>query len=196
MKKPVTVTIFVMVFALFAEKLRGIDSSDTRLLEQPAISDSHVAFIYAHDLWVAERDGSYPRRLTVDEGMESRPVFSPDGRYIAFSAEYDGNTDVFVVPVEGGIPTRLTWHPYSDLVEGFTPDGKSVLFLSQRNVFTRRFTQFYTVPMEGGFPEQLPIPNAYHACYSPDGKYMAYTPNRPGTSTGLTWLRAQRRNSP
>ena len=154
----------------------AIDPNDTRMMEQPAISQDHIAFIYAHDLWVANLDGSQPRRLTVDEGRESRPVFSPDGSLIAFSAEYDGNTDVFIVPVEGGIPTRLTWHPYGDMVEGFTPDGKQVLFLSQRTVFTRRFTQLFTVPLEGGFPEQLQIPNAYHASYSPDGSMMAYTP--------------------
>jgi tricorn protease len=166
------------VLLLASGSIKGIDPNDTRMMEQPAISQDHIAFIYAHDLWVANLDGSQPRRLTVDEGRESRPVFSPDGSLIAFSAEYDGNTDVFTVPVEGGIPTRLTWHPYGDMVVGFTPDGKEVLFLSQRTVFTGRFTQLFTVPLEGGFPEKLEIPNAYHASYSPDGSMMAYTPGR------------------
>ena len=78
--------------------------------------------------------------------------------------------------MEGGVPKRLTWHPYADEVAGFTPDGKSVLFLSMRTTHTYRFQQLFTVPLEGGFPEKLVIPNAYHACYSPDGKYMVYTP--------------------
>ena len=102
----------------------AINPLDTRMLSQPAISDNHIAFIYAEDLWIAQSDGSNPRRLTIDEGVESNPVFSPDGKLIAFSAEYDGNTDVFTVPVTGGVPKRLTWHPGSDYARDFTPDGK------------------------------------------------------------------------
>ncbi|HKK42662.1 MAG TPA: hypothetical protein VJ963_09655, partial [Bacteroidales bacterium] len=89
---------FLAVLFLITGNVSGTDPDDTRLLEQPAISRDHIAFIYANDLWVAGPDGSDPRRLTVDEGMESRPVFSPDGSEIAFSAEYDGNIDVFTVP--------------------------------------------------------------------------------------------------
>jgi tricorn protease len=178
MKKAGMITALSLVLGMTTMVLSGIDPNDTRLMEQPAISQDHIAFIYANDLWVARADGTQPRRLTVDEGIESRPVFSPDGKTIAFSAQYDGNTDVFTVPVEGGVPKRLTWHPFADLVEGFTPDGKEVLFLSQRSMHTGRFTQLFTVPLEGGFPEQLVIPNAYHSCYSPDGTHMAYTPVR------------------
>jgi tricorn protease len=150
--------------------------TDTRMLAQPTTSATHIAFIYAEDLWIANDDGSQPRRLTVDEGVESNPFFSPDGKWIAFSAQYDGNTDVYVIPAEGGIPTRLTWHPGQDFVRGFTPDGKSILFISQRAVFTNRYAQLFTVPLNGAFPTQLEIPNAVHASYSPEGKFMAYTP--------------------
>jgi tricorn protease len=149
---------------------------DTRLLTQPALSARHVAFIYADDLWIADLDGRNVRRMTSDIGIESNPVFSPDGNTLAFSAEYDGNTDVFTIPVTGGAPTRLTAHPGPDLVRGFTPDGKAVLFSSPRHVFTRRYTQLFTVPLEGGMPTQLPIPNGVEACYSPDGRHVAYTP--------------------
>src|SRR5262249_17673599 len=100
----------------------------------------------------------------------------PDGRTIAFSAQYDGNPDVYTIPVEGGAPTRLTWHPDPDIVRGFTPDGKAVLFSSPRHVFTNRYTQLFTVPVTGGMPTQLPIPNAVEACYSPDGAHIPYTP--------------------
>ncbi|MGC9345023.1 MAG: S41 family peptidase, partial [Bacteroidales bacterium] len=167
----------LLAFALLSTgNLRAIDTKDTRLLSQPAISNDHIAFVYANDLWVANADGTYPRRLTVDEGTESQPYFSPDGKWIAFTAEYDGNTDVFIVPVEGGIPTRLTWHPGSDICRGFTPDGERVLFLSQREVFTTRYMELFTVSVDGDFPEKLVIPHAFHAEYSPDGSEMAYTP--------------------
>ncbi len=167
-----------MLFCIlgFITPVFAIDNTDTRMLSQPAVSATNIAFIYAEDLWVANADGSQPRRLTVDRGVESSPVFSPDGKIIAFSAQYDGNTDVFIIPVEGGMPKRLTWHPSSDIVRGFTPNGKAVLFTSQRNVFTNRYAQLFTVEVSGGIATQLEIPNAFWANYSPDGKQMAYTP--------------------
>jgi tricorn protease len=154
----------------------GIDIKNTKLLAQPAVCQSHIAFVYCNDLWVAKIDGTEVRRLTTDEGIESEPAFSLDGKLVAFSAQYDGNTDVFVVPVEGGVPKRLTWHPESDVACGFKADGTAVLFTSPRFSFTNRVTQLYTVPIEGGFPDPLNIPNAHKAAYSPDGTQMAYTP--------------------
>ncbi|RYY65320.1 MAG: peptidase S41, partial [Chitinophagaceae bacterium] len=154
---------------------RAQNTTDTRLLWQPAISKNAIAFIYAEDLWVANRDGSYPRRITVSEGAESNPVFSPDGTMIAFTGQYDGNTDVFVVPAAGGVPRRLTWHPGADLVRDFSPDGKKILFASQRTSFTNRYYQLFTVDIQSGAEQQLPIPNAFWASYSPDGSSIAYT---------------------
>lgn len=169
-RKPI-VFLFLFVFL----SLEGT-AQQSKLMTQPALSDSHIAFVYAEDLWIANKDGSEPKRLTIDYGIESNPVFSPDGTIIAFNAEYDGNTDVFVVPASGGVPKRLTYHPYGDRVRDFTPDGKRVLFLSQRNTHTRRFAQLFTVSVAGGQIEQLPIPNASHANFSDNGKSIAYTP--------------------
>ncbi|UCD25879.1 MAG: PD40 domain-containing protein [Gemmatimonadota bacterium] len=140
------------------------------------MSASHVAFVYAGDLWVSNRDGTGVRRLTTHPGNEANPRFSPDGQHIAFSGQYDGNTDVFLVPVSGGPPERLTWHPATDVVQDFTPDGSAVLFFSQRNSFTGRYAQLFTVSVAGGHAEQLPIPNAFKASYSADGGRIAYTP--------------------
>jgi tricorn protease len=180
MKRKPFVTLLIPALLLIAgQDLTAINTSDTRLMSQPAASSSHIAFIYAEDLWVMNADGSFPRRLTVDEGIESDPCFSPDGKLIAFSAQYDGNTDVFVIPVQGGVPVRLTWHPGSDVVRGFTPNGTHVLFTSQRSSFTGRYAQLYTVGISGGYPVKLEIPNAYDATYSPDGKRMAYNPLSP-----------------
>ena len=171
---PVLSLIIIMLAAFL--NAAAIDVRDTRMMSQPAISSEKIAFIYAEDLWLANIDGTNSRRITVDEGVESNPSISPDGKLIAFNAQYDGNTDVFIVPVEGGVPTRLTWHPGADIVRGFTPDGKAVLFASQRNVYTTRYYQLFTVPAGGGLPTQLVIPNGWYASYSPDGKHMAYTP--------------------
>ena len=168
---------FAGLVLLFITSLPVIaqNTTDTRMLWQPAISTNHIAFIYAEDLWVANRDGSYPQRITVSDGVESNPVFSPDGSMIAFTGQYDGNTDVFVIPTAGGVPKRLTWHPGADLVRDFSPDGKKVLFASQRNSFTNRYNQLFTVDVSTGAEEQLPIPNAFWASYSPDGNSIAYT---------------------
>ncbi|MDX1720079.1 MAG: peptidase S41, partial [Salegentibacter mishustinae] len=169
-------SLLLFFFLSFTLAAQDINKEDTRLLSTPAMSDSQIAFIYAEDLWVANKDGSSPKRLTVDDGIESNPVFSPDGSLIAFNAEYDGNTDVYVVSANGGVPERLSWHPGSDWVRGFTPDGSAVLFISQRNVFTRRFAELFEVSVNGGQVKQLEIPNAFWADYSDDGKYIAYTP--------------------
>ncbi|MBC6995088.1 PD40 domain-containing protein [Lewinella lacunae] len=140
------------------------------------MSADHLAFTYAGDLWIANRDGSAPRRLTIDEGREGAPVFSPDGKTIAFTAQYDGNFDVYTVPAAGGIPQRLTWHPSDDVVRDFTPDGKNILFSSQREAFTNRFNHAFTIGLGGGAATPLDIPTINHAAYSADGKYLAYTP--------------------
>ncbi len=162
---------------LYSLASNATDPVNTRFMHQPAISQDKIAFIYANDLWVANRDGSNPVRLTIDEGVESNPHFSPDSKTIAFSAQYDGNTDVFTIPVTGGIPKRLTYHPGWDLARGFTPSGE-VVFATQRTIHTRRYSQFYTVSTSGGFPEQVKIPYGSRAAYSPDGKFIAYTPGR------------------
>ncbi len=115
------VSAAMALFALTSVPSASVDIRDTRLLHQPATNGTHVAFVYADDLWVARLDGTDLRRLTTDDGIESNPAFSPDGKTIAFSAQYDGNVDVYVVPAEGGVPKRLTWHPGADEVQGFTP---------------------------------------------------------------------------
>ncbi|MBK5255180.1 MAG: PD40 domain-containing protein, partial [Vicinamibacteria bacterium] len=169
----IPVTMALAAITLLAPESVG---AETKLLTQPAIGATHIAFIYAGDLFVADLNGANVQRLTSDDGIESNPVFSPDGQTLAFSAQYDGNVDVFTVPLRGGAPTRLTFHPGPDIVQAFTPDGKAVLFTSQRSVFTNRYSQLFTVPIRGGMAERLPIPNAAHATYSPDGQRIAYNP--------------------
>jgi tricorn protease len=116
------------------------------MLTQPALSADRVAFVYGNDVWTSRLDGTGVQRITSGPGTKTSPAFSPDGALLAFSAELDGNMDVFVVPAVGGIPKRLTWHPSRDTVQGFTPDGKAVLFSSPREAFNNRHDQLYTVP--------------------------------------------------
>ena len=152
------------------------DDSGTRLLRQPAVSKDHLAFVYGGDIWVSDRDGHNPIRLTAHPASEFSPHFSPDGRWIAFSANYDNNTDVYVVPTEGGQPRRLTWHPAADLVTGWSPDGKRVLFTSNREVANSRSSQLYEVALTGGYEKKVMKAVAVEGTWSADGKRLAYRP--------------------
>ena len=147
----------------------------TRLLRTPSVSAQHIAFAYANNIWVVERAGGAARRVTSFQGQTQNPKLSPDGKLIAFSAEYAGNTDVYVVPVEGGQPTRLTWHPGADLVQGWTPDGKNVVFNSGRATWAANgVPRFWTVPVGGGVETAMPMPRANQGKISPDGNKVAY----------------------
>jgi tricorn protease len=156
------------------------ETNPTLLLRMPAVSRDHVAFVYANDLWIVDRaaaaapGGADARRLTSAEGAETNPRFSPDGRWIAFTGEYGGQQDVYVIPAEGGEPRRLTHHPGGDMVQGWTPDGSAVLFTSGRMGHPTAQTRFYTVSLEGGLPEPLPIPRGASGRLAPDGRHIAY----------------------
>jgi tricorn protease len=145
------------------------------LLQKPALSKTQIVFAYAGDLWSVARDGGDAARLTSGTGIETDPAFSPDGKLIAFTGEYDGNVDVFVMPASGGVPKRLTWHPAPDRVLGWTPDGKRIIFSSPRTAYSR-FAEMFTVPVEGGVEAKLPFPTGYEASMSADGQSIAYEP--------------------
>jgi len=149
-------------------------AQETRLLRAPDISESHSAFVYANDIWVTRLDGTEARRLTSFQGAETHPHFSPDGTLIAFSGEYDGNQDVYVVPAAGGEPKRLTWHPSYDAVRGWTNDGKYIVFASGRTNVPLNYPKFWKISLDGGMPEPLPIPRVAEGEYSPDGTRFVY----------------------
>src|SRR5215216_3329439 len=152
-----------------------IHAQGTRLLRHPTVSRDSVAFEYAGDLWVVSRSGGAARRLTSTPSLEIDPYFSPDGSQIAFTATVAGNTDVYVVPANGGDPKRLTYHPGIDSVRGWKPDGKSIVFGSNRTGAPQQsYMQLWTVSVDGGLPEMLPMPRAFFGAYSPDGTRMAY----------------------
>ncbi len=169
--------LFAFILLTLASTLLQGQSDSPLLLRYPTVSKAQIVFNYAGDLWTVPRDGGDAHRLTSDIGDEFLPHFSPDGSMIAFTGEYDGNRDVYVVPATGGVPRRLTYHPADEDVAGWTPDGKKILFNSWGNSFMHFEDQLYTVPVDGGFPTQLPIPIAENASISPDGTHVAYVPH-------------------
>jgi tricorn protease len=164
-----------LILAFCALTAIGAAADEPLLLQKPTLSKTHIVFAYAGDLWSVPRDGGDAVRLTSGSGIETDPAFSPDGTRIAFTGEYDGNVDVFVIPAAGGVPKRLTWHPAADRVLGWTPDGKRIIFGSSRTAYSR-FGEMFTVPAEGGVEEKLPLPCGYQASMSPDGQSIAYEP--------------------
>lgn len=169
--------LLVAVLLVCSVGLRA-NGTPTRLLRQPSISATHVAFAYANNIWIVNRKGGDARRLTSFQGQSSNPKISPDGTTVAFSADYAGNTDVYTVPVTGGEPVRLTWHPGADTVQGWTPDGTKILFASARQTAAPSAApRFWTVPAKGGIEEAMPLPRAYQGKISPDGKRIAYRMN-------------------
>lgn len=160
--------------------------AQTKLLRFPDIHDDKVVFTYGGDLWLASTSGGTATRLTAHPGLELFAKFSPDGKWIAFTGQYDGDEQVYVIPATGGVPKQLTYYPargpltprwgYDNQVYGWTSDGKAVLFRSLRDHFDLGDNQLYTVSVEGGLPKALPMPLSGAGDYAPDGARMVYSP--------------------
>src|SRR5688572_318747 len=141
--KRITLSILLLLIASIAAFAQN---AAPMLFRQPTMNSADIVFVFAGDLWKVSRSGGAAERLTSGTGTEANPIFSPDGNWIAFTGEYDGNVDAFVVPATGGEPRRITFHPGSDSVIGWTPDGKSVVFLSTRGT-GMPLPKMYTMPV-------------------------------------------------
>jgi tricorn protease len=171
---------FKILTALLLWSLAGfLVAEPTHLLRQPAVSADHVAFVYAGDLWISDRDGASPRRLTTSPAEENNPHFSPDGQHIAFAADYGNNTDVHVISTEGGNPLRLTWHPGDDIPVGWSADGKAVAFASRRETDHGRSAQLYHVGLEGGAPVRQMAARFFRGQWDEAGERLAYIDHGP-----------------
>ena len=167
--------------------LIGSAFGQTKLLRFPDIAGDNVVFCYGGDLWQASTEGGTASRLSAHVGQELFPKYSPDGKWIAFTGQYDGDEQVYVMPSTGGIPKQLTYYPaagplpprwgYDHQVYGWSPDGKKVLFRSLRDADGgKTLTALYTVSVEGGLPEMLPMPTSGSGDFSPNGKQILYSP--------------------
>ncbi len=160
--------------------------AESRLLRFPAIHQNQIVFTYAGDLYTVDQKGGMARRLTSHDGFEMFARFSPDGQWLAFTGQYDGNTEVFLMPSQGGEPKRLTFTATlgrddvsdrmgpNNIVMGWTPDGKKIVFRSRKESFNPFIAKLYTVEKTGGLAEPLPLPRGGFCSYSPDGRQLAY----------------------
>jgi tricorn protease len=179
-------TLLTTILALALSTGAFAQEKLTRLLRQPDIHGDTVAFVYAGDIWLASARGGDARRLTSGEGMEYFPKFSPDGRWIAFTGDYSGSRQVFVVATDGGAPRQLTY--YNDVgalpprggidnrILDWTPDGKQILFNPHRLPWSDRMPVHYVIDAAGGMEKPLAIPEGSAGSYSADGTKLAYTP--------------------
>src|ERR1035437_2134838 len=151
---------------------------DARMMRQPAVSATQIAFVYAGDIWLVDKTGAVAVRISSPKGEESFPRFSPDGTLLAFTGDYDGNEDIYVMPATGGLPRRLTHHGAPDRMLDWYPDGQNILYATSMTSPKNRFNQLYRVSAEGGVPEKLPVPDGEFGAISPDGKTLAYVPIR------------------
>jgi len=159
---------------------------ESRLMRFPATNGNQVVFSYAGDLYTVPVSGGMARKLTGDSGYEMFSHFSPDGKTIAFTAQYDGNTEVYTIPSQGGVPERLTITATlgrddisdrmgpNNIVMGWTPDGKNIIYRSRKQTFNDFIGQLFVVPFSGGMSQELPLPAGGFCSYSADGKQLAY----------------------
>ncbi|MEW6735090.1 MAG: PDZ domain-containing protein [Acidobacteriota bacterium] len=180
------VVLLLIVFFFCPLAGRAEDENFTRLLRFPHIQGDKIAFVYAGDIWIVDTNGGVARRLTSHKGRELFPKFSPDGKWIAFSAEYNGTRQIYVMSADGGEPKQLTYYNdvgilpprggFDNQVLGWSPDGKNVLFRANRLPWGDRMGRPYMVPLEGGMETPLAIPESGGGMLSPDGSKMVYTP--------------------
>lgn len=160
--------------------LTAAAQQETLLIRSPAVSANNLAFVYGGDIWISGKDGSNPRRLTVNPAVEQNPLFSPDGKQIAFTGNYDGNTDVYVISIEGGAPKRVTFHPNEDLLRGWIGNDQ-LYFTSTRDFRFALSPRLHKVNLDGTGEQPLPMPEAVQGSPSPDGRYWAYIKNTDPT---------------
>ncbi len=181
MRKISIISLSLLIFS--AELLTQVNA---RMFRHPDVSESQITFVYGDDIWIVSKEGGLASKLSSPKGEESFPKFSPDGKQIAFTGNYDGNNDIYVIPVLGGIPERITHHGMSEQILDWYPDGKNLLYASSMYSGRQRYSQLYKVAANGGLAEKLPVPYGEFGSVSANGKKLVYTKN---TRNFRTWKR-------
>jgi tricorn protease len=166
-------TMLFILMTLMGETLMAQISA--RMFRYPDVSKTHITFSYGGDIWIVPIEGGMASRLSSPAGSEIAPKFSPDGNLIAFSGNYDGNIDIYVIPALGGLPKRVTHHGMPDRIQDWYPDGKHLLYTTSMNSGKQRFSQFYRLRKEGGIPEKLPIAYGEFGSLNADATKIAFT---------------------
>ena len=176
----------ISIGILLTLSLSAFAADETKVLRFPTIHGDNIVFSYAGDLYTVGAKGGVARKLTSHNGYETFPRFSPDGKTIAFTGQYDGNTEVFLMDADGGPPVRLTYTATlgrddisdrmgpNNIVMGWTPDGQNILFRSRKTSYNSFNGKLYMVNIKGDLPKELPFPRGGFGSYSPDGKKLAY----------------------
>ncbi|NIM89807.1 MAG: peptidase S41 [Candidatus Aminicenantes bacterium] len=165
--------VFLTILIIMPKIEAGIPAEKRPLMRFPDVHQNTVVFVYGEDIWSAPADGGVAVRLTVHDGMERFPKFSPDGTMIAFTGQYDGNTDVYVMNSQGGEISRVTYHPGNDEVVGWHPLKNKILFRSTRHSFNR-FARLFLISPDGTDLEELILHEATQGSFSPDGTKMVF----------------------
>jgi tricorn protease len=182
--------VCLLLVLISTSALAGIDA---RLLRYPDVSETEITFVYAGDIWLVAKAGGTAHRLSTPLGEETFPRFSPDGSLVAFSGNYDGNQDIYIISTDGGIPERITHHPAGDRMLDWYPDGRSLLYASGMTSGKNRFNQLWQTSRDGGLPTRLPLPYGEFGSIAPDGKTLAYVPI---TRFFRTWKRYRGGSAP
>ena len=164
----------VLIFVLSASAALAW-AAEARFMTYPDIHGDKIVFVYEGNLWLTTASGGPAQRLTSFPGTANAPKFSPDGKWIAFSADYDGQPSVYLVPAAGGEPRRLTWQPGNLQPVAWTPDGQRVVFRADTEQFIHRDPNLYAVGLDGTAPERLPIDRGTLCSFSADGSQMFFT---------------------
>lgn len=177
--------LFAICLACSLPLLAGSDETvrpHAGMLLYPDVSATDIAFVYANDIWLVSREGGTARPLASPPGQEQFPRFNAAGDRIAFIGNYEGNRDLYTIPVTGGIATRVTYHPAGEVLCDWTPDGR-LLFHTNAWSGLGRQRMLYTVAASGGMPDKVPVPYGAAGAISADGTWLAYTPHNRDTRT-------------
>ena len=189
-------SLSILISFLFLAALSQAQVS-ARMFRFPDVSQSQIVFAYGGDIWIVNKEGGTASKLSSPSGAEAFPRFSPDGSKVAFSGNYDGNNDIYVIPSVGGIPTRISYHGMSDRLVDWYPSGKHLLYASSRESGKQRFSQFYKVDAMGGISEKLPLAYGEYGSLSPQAKQIAFNERTVvfdnwksyrGGSNGSIWI--------